>query len=135
MHFCKKCNNMYYLKVSDDSGDKLIYYCRNCGNEDDTLTEDNVCVLDTVIQQNSDRYKQVINEYTKYDPTLPRINSIRCPNQSCSSNTGQLTSDDGSEGIVDTGREVIYIRYDDTNMKYIYMCVKCNTTWKTDEKR
>jgi DNA-directed RNA polymerase subunit M/transcription elongation factor TFIIS len=29
-------------------------------------------------------------------------------------------------------REVLYIRYDDVNMKYVYVCVHCNTTWKTD---
>ena len=31
-------------------------------------------------------------------------------------------------------QEVIYIRYDDTNMKYVYLCVHCNTTWRTDNK-
>jgi rubrerythrin len=35
---------------------------------------------------------------------------------------------DGSE------REVIYIRYDDINMKYVYLCVHCDTTWKTDNR-
>jgi hypothetical protein len=28
---------------------------------------------------------------------------------------------------------VIYIRYDDDNMKYLYMCVTCDTVWKTDD--
>ena len=31
-------------------------------------------------------------------------------------------------------REVIYIRYDDINMKYVYLCVHCDTTWKTDNR-
>ena len=26
------------------------------------------------------------------------------------------------------------IRYDDKNMKYIYMCAKCDSVWKTDNK-
>lgn len=135
MHFCEKCNNMYYLKVADDDGDKLIYYCRNCGFEDGILTKDNICVLDTVIHQKTQRYKQVINEYTKHDPTLPRLNNIRCPNESCVSNTGAESMESGDEdpSTSDKSREVIYIRYDDINMKYIYMCVKCDTIWKTDE--
>ena len=137
MHFCEKCDNMYYLKISDEEKDKLIYYCRNCGHEDSNITDENVCVLKTIIQQKSQRHKQVINEYTKYDPTLPRINTIKCPNQSCISNQvgddAELGKEDFSKTKDSNEREVIYIRYDDINMKYIYMCAKCNTTWKTDE--
>jgi DNA-directed RNA polymerase subunit M/transcription elongation factor TFIIS len=113
---------MYYLKITETDGNNLIYYCRNCGNEDTNLTKDNICVLDTTINQTKDRYMQIINPYTKNDPTLPRINSIKCPNQSCKSNTDASL------------REVIYIRYDDADMKYIYMCTFCDTIWKTDEK-
>lgn len=127
MHFCNKCNNMYYLKLSEEDNDALIYYCRNCGNEDHTLTKENVCVLDTTVRQTEQRYSQSINEFTTFDPTLPRINTIKCPNNECPSN-----QDDGEGAEED--REVIYIRYDDINMKYIYMCAKCNTIWKTDEQ-
>ena len=137
MHFCEKCDNMYYLKISEEEKDKLIYYCRNCGHEDSNITDENVCVLKTIIQQKSQRHQQVINEYTKYDPTLPRINTIKCPNQSCTSNQVTEETDPDQENFSKTkdsqAREVIYIRYDDINMKYIYMCAKCNTMWKTDE--
>ena len=137
MHFCEKCDNMYYLKISEEEKDKLIYYCRNCGHEDSNITDENVCVLKTIIQQKSQRHKQVINEYTKHDPTLPRINTIKCPNQSCISNQVVEETDPDQEHFSKTkdshAREVIYIRYDDINMKYIYMCAKCNTIWKTDE--
>ena len=123
MHFCENCDNMYYLKITETDGNNLIYYCRNCGNEDTNLTKDNICVLDTTTKQSKNKYSQVINQYTKYDPTLPRISSIRCPNQSCESN------EDPSK------REVIYIRYDDVDMKYIYMCASCDTIWKTDDNQ
>ena len=65
-------------------------------------------------------YKQ--NEYTKLDPTLPRTNTIRCPNSNCETNKTENAE-----------REIIYIRYDDTNMKYVYMCSTCDSMWKTDE--
>ncbi len=124
MHFCEKCQNMYYLKIDPSSGsDKLIYYCRNCGHEDPTLSADNICVSSTAVRREKQRYATVINEYTTQDPTLPRTTTIRCPNQECASNTG------------DKPREVLYIRYDDTNMKYLYMCAHCETTWKTDEQK
>ena len=31
INFCKICNTVYYPKIKND---KLIYICRNCGNED-----------------------------------------------------------------------------------------------------
>ena len=123
MHFCTECNNMYYLKIMEDDANTLIYYCRNCGHENNTLTAENVCVSDTQIKRSEDQYVHIVNEYTKYDPTLPRINTIDCPNSKCASNN----KDDKTE------REVIYIRYDDTNMKYMYVCAICNTSWKNDK--
>ncbi len=128
MHFCEKCNNMYYLKIDNDDSNQLIYYCRNCGHEDKILNKENICVLETSVRETEQRYTQTINEYTKYDPTLPRISTIRCPSDECPSN---LDDDDAKK----EEREVIYIRYDDINMKYIYMCAKCNTIWKTDEQQ
>jgi DNA-directed RNA polymerase subunit M/transcription elongation factor TFIIS len=120
MYFCTKCDNMYYIKVDEDDSNKLIHYCRRCGYEDSTITSDDVCVLNTHIKRSEDRYNQVINSYTKDDATLPRSSTIRCPNSKCPSNT---------EG---KSREVIYLRYDDVKLSYIYMCAHCETTWKTN---
>lgn len=123
MHFCSECHNMYYLKLQSEDADKLIYYCRNCGHEDETLTSENICVSSSQIKRTEQNYTHIINEYTKYDYTLPRINTIKCPNSSCLSNT-----DSGADK-----REVIYIRYDDVNMKYIYLCTQCDKMWKTNQ--
>ena len=114
MRFCVNCQNMYYLKVSDDNN--LIHYCRCCGNED-TMNTDDVCVSNTQFNQTKKSNTMMLSEYTKQDPTLPRTNTIKCPNEECS----------GGD------QEVLYIRYDDTNMRYVYMCAKCDTTWKTSE--
>jgi DNA-directed RNA polymerase subunit M/transcription elongation factor TFIIS len=229
MQFCSECHNMYYLKIQDEDGvigNTLIYYCRNCGHEDKTLSTTNICVSDIQLRTSEKKYTHIVNEYTKYDPTLPRINTIKCPNQDCVSNgtgTGKSTMKGGAgkstagkeeEGVVKktaripkatTGRktkaqkeaeaaqleaasqleaaaalhsvnqsvvkaqasaaqaeatlaiaeadlleeeaqeepnvqpktnnrEVIYIRYDDTNMKYVYLCAHCDTTWRTDNR-
>ena len=123
MHFCKNCSNMYYIKLSDKDNNKLIYYCRNCGHEDDTLTNENICVSKTQIQKNEQKYARMINPYTKLDPTLPRINTIPCPNQLCQSKSLETTENP----------DVIYIRYDNSNMKYVYLCTVCDTTWKTED--
>lgn len=130
MHFCSKCDNMYYIRINENDHNKLVYYCRNCGNVDDELSMTNLCVSKTKIRQNKQIYSHMINEYTKNDVTLPRTKTIKCPNQDCKSNKKKEKEDDN-----EAQQEVIYLRYDDINMKYIYMCVNCNTTWKTSQKQ
>jgi DNA-directed RNA polymerase subunit M/transcription elongation factor TFIIS len=209
---------MYYLKIrEEDGGNSLNYYCRNCGHEDTTLTAEAICVSETQLRRSEQKYTHMVNEYTKFDPTLPRINTIKCPNQECSSNAdANVGSNNGIDvqavGVFNGGdngvdeaieeqaggagekktvttkaataaankkktaktllkeaeeekkeaeksaketktliekaeksvqkktvslvnnREVIYIRYDDINMKYVYLCVHCDTTWKTDNR-
>lgn len=121
MHFCSNCSNMYYIRINTDDPNKLVYYCRNCGNEDKLLAIENVCVSKTLIKKIEQSFSHIINKYTKLDPTLPRINNILCPNADCATNKE------------DKEREILYIRYDDTNMKYIYLCSECDTIWKTNE--
>ena len=120
MHFCNICDNLYYIKISGDDKDKLLYYCRNCGNTEGS-NEDTLVVSKTTYKKTNNKYSTVINEFTKLDPTLPRIDTIPCPNESCSSHK----KDDKSPN------EIIYIRYDDINLKYVYLCVNCDTVWKT----
>ena len=121
MHFCSNCSNMYYIRINTDDPNSLVYYCRNCGTEDKSLAITNVCVSNLQIKKSEQTFSHIINKYTKLDPTLPRINSILCPNPDCNTN------------IKNEPREIIYIRYDDTNMKYVYMCSTCDTVWKTNE--
>ena len=120
MHFCSVCNNMYYLRIDEQNPNKLDYYCRNCGNEDKNLTHENMCVSKTYIKKNDQSFNHIINEYTKLDPTLPRVSTILCPNSECETN------------VKNTKREIIYIRYDDINMKYVYLCSDCSTIWQTN---
>ena len=122
MHFCSNCSNMYYIRINSDDPNKLVYYCRHCGNEDKLLSVDNLCVSKTQIQKTEQSFNHIINRYTKLDPTLPRINTILCPNPDCETNTKNKD------------REIIYIRYDDTNMKYVYLCSTCDTIWQTTQQ-
>ena len=134
MHFCDKCNNMLYIRLLEEEANTLIYYCRNCGNNGQPLTKENICVLNTAITSEK-AYRQDINEYTKLDPTLPRTQHIKCPNQSCPSNTSVSIDKEGETATsVESKNEVIYLRYDDVNMNYIYMCTQCDTMWKTTEQ-
>ena len=123
MHFCTQCQNMYYISIDPDDSNKLLYYCRNCGNKDTTLSVENVSVSKVQLKKSEQEFSHIINKYTKLDPTLPRISTVLCPNPEC------LTNTKGEE------REIIYIRYDDQNMKYVYLCSTCDTVWKTEEQK
>ena len=132
MHFCSECGNMYYIKISDDTN-SLNYYCRKCGNEDKNLINSNssICVSKTEIKKGSNSYKHIINKYTKFDPTLPRIDNIDCPNDKCPSNVNTEEKSNTEYKC----KEIIYLRYDDNNMKYIYLCCNCDNSWTTHQKQ
>jgi len=121
MHFCSNCQNMYYIKINVEDNNQLIYYCRNCGNEETNLGVDNISVSKTYLKKTEQSFNHIINKYTKLDPTLPRINNILCPNTECTTNTKHEP------------KEILYIRYDNANMKYIYICSTCDNVWKISE--
>lgn len=119
MQFCEDCDNMLYYKIinEDDTDggntepqEKLIHYCRCCGNVDKTTQNKQQSVYS--IDFNTDHIKKqsIINPYTHKDPSLPKTIDIKCPNKKCPSKSPNI----------------IYINYDEVNMKYIYMCIDCH---------
>ncbi len=125
MKFCSKCDNMYYISIDSNNADQLIYYCRFCKHTDEQLAEEGVVVLKTQYKKSEQKFNHMVNRYTKFDPTLPRIHNMKCPNSECAANVS------GAE----TNPEIIYLRYDDSNMKYLYICTTCDVTWKTDDNK
>lgn len=124
MNFCSNCDNMYYIKLNEEENE-LVYYCRNCGNVDDSPTE-NSLVISSADFKNEDTFiSSFINSYTKYDPTLPRTNLLKCPNNNCISNVKT-----GDNDKIEKNSEIICIRYNATELKYIYLCSYCDTAWK-----
>ena len=117
MKFCTQCDNMLYIKINNENNNHLHYYCRSCGFEDTTLTEQGLCVLDTQIQKKEQKFNHIVNKYTKLDPTLPRIYNMKCPLETCASNSDTKPT------------EIIYMRYDDNSLKYIYICPTCDYHW------
>lgn len=123
MKFCNACDNMLYLSIAEGDSNKLAYYCRNCGHRDNENNINGIMSVSNIqLVDETTTMSHIINKYTKLDPSLPRINRIPCPNPVCTTNT------DGTE------REIIYIRYDETNIKYVYLCSTCDFTWKTNDK-
>ena len=124
MLFCIKCNNMYYTKLDPENTNRLLNYCRNCGYVDELTATEGACILNTQFKKSVQKFSHIINPYTKLDPTLPRVHNVKCSNEECKSNkTGEKFP------------EVIYIRYDDQNLKYVYICTVCDFIWKTDDSK
>ena len=120
MKFCSKCDNMLYTKLLSKDSEELVYYCRNC-NTNEAYHHEDLCVSKINYKRGEQKYQHSINAYTKLDPTLPRTKAIKCPNLECISNNEEEK------------REVIIIRYDETNVKYVYLCAHCDTIWKNFE--
>jgi hypothetical protein len=78
-------------------------------------------ISQTIYSEDDLLYNQHVNKYLRFDPTLRRIQDphIMCPNTKC----------DARDGPEDK-KQVIYIKYDSKNMKYLYVCENCGETWK-----
>ena len=120
LRFCSKCDNKYYHDIKEN---RLNYYCRVCGNTETNISKDALCVLDTQFQKETFHFDNLVNRYTKLDPTLPHI-YLQCPNDSCKTN--QEKTDE--KNVTDA----IYIRYDNKRLKYLYICTVCDHKWKNE---
>lgn len=117
IRFCTVCNNYLYLMVDETSGD-LQRMCRNCGYKD--VSEQGGLVSEVRIEQLSAEGYNLINEFTLKDPRLPHLRgSMKCVNDICPTNVSGKESD------------VVYIKYDNENLRYIYICTVCETNWRS----
>lgn len=121
MKFCKGCANMLYLKLSidedEDASHVLLHVCKNCGLSEaafDGTSTTSFSVLETYLESSGDEDAPYKSKYIMYDPTLPRVKNIPCPN-SC----------DGSQKDPNT----IYIKVDPVQLKYLYFCTHCEHFW------
>ena len=121
MKFCNGCNNMYYIKIDEDK--TLLYYCRNCGNIDTDL-EQNFKITNTNIVDKNNSYNNFVNDYTRYDNTLPRVKELTCINEQCESHNPDNKKD----------KNILLIRVNEDEMKYINVCGVCNTIWDSSIK-
>jgi hypothetical protein len=124
---------MYYTRLSGeddaDSPDVLKYYCLQCGHEENMEQKYTRVMLTntTSTEQLASRY---INKYSKLDPSIPRITTIDCPNTKCVSNpSSHIGEETKGESAAIPEKDILYIRYDNINMKYVYMCVHCDHVW------
>ena len=118
MKFCTFCDNMMYIDLEEN---KLHYYCKSCDNRNTYESTDSMCILDNNYIDDETNYRQYINKHIKHDKTLPRVTNIACPNTECTKPN-------------EAPNEVIIIKYEFTNMKYLYCCEYCDFFWKSQKK-
>jgi len=80
IQFCQECNNMLYPKEDknpDKSLRKLIYYCKDCGYQEDA---EDPCVHINTLTQDVDAISQVHSDIAT-DPTLHHTRGLfgNCP--------------------------------------------------------
>ena len=128
MRFCEKCDNMYYISIPD-GGNQLVYYCRQCGHTDSNVdSTESIIVSKKSFKQQDHSFEHMINQYTHLDPTLPHTSTVRCPSAQCPTNKDAP----GDEKKPDN--DVIYMRYDFDQMKYVYLCTHCKHVWTNVSK-
>lgn len=91
------------------SNSKLIYYCKNCDEQYDNIDKTK-CVYHLEYNMDDVKREAVVNKYIVNDTTLPKARGIKCPNSTCPSKKSNI----------------VYIKNDDDNMKYCYICVDCH---------
>ena len=139
MQFCAVCDNVLQMQIGEvhntesakSSAVPLTMYCKHCPytldvdqsqdkQESTTNTQQmfNPCMYRSNYSSNHPLYyATLVNKYTFDDPTLPRM-KIPCPNEGCTSNTDSTCSS-----------EVIFVRYDDQDMRHMYLCRHCRQCW------
>lgn len=126
MKFCPICKNMLYMRLGEN-GVTLELYCKHCSFVEHIKTQQNESSASTsnVIISSSltgtsgqSDYKGYMTKDLKHDPTLPRVRHIKCANPNCTS--------------TDASRQVIYLKYDNINLNYLYFCITCEQFWTTD---
>jgi DNA-directed RNA polymerase subunit M/transcription elongation factor TFIIS len=134
MEFCDVCENMLNLITDKTDGD-LKYMCKSCLTYKKVGAAFNPCVHKTNYGGNEKIfYEMFINEYTFIDPTLPRSKQIHCPNcNKQDSGKQQPLGPLGPSSIQKNETEVIYVRYNEADMKYIYLCCSCKSAWINPE--
>ena len=118
MKFCSVCDNMLYIDVRDNG--KMVWNCVYCMKPDDVAnasdTNSSIMVSSVDYKNEKAKYQHLMTPYIHHDPTIPHVSNIPCPNPECTRKKGDA-------------QDVIFIKYDHDNLKYLYSCSHCKHFW------
>ena len=112
--FCNNCDNLLYIYKNDEG--HILNVCKVC-NSQNPIKEQMICAYSSKVELNKTHILST-NKYVTHDITLPIIKdnkNITCNNPECTDPT-----------------TMNYIKYNDADMKYIYICRGCGNTWNNN---
>jgi DNA-directed RNA polymerase subunit M/transcription elongation factor TFIIS len=112
---CDNCNNMMNIKIKDT--DTLVLDCPSCNHVKPWMGSS--CIYETNYTVD---LSKIINSNVNIsqDNTLPSIKdnpNIKCINKNCESSKSNI----------------LFIKYDQDNMKFMYICKSCGVSWTNTE--
>ena len=111
---------MYFIRTQDD---QLMKFCKHCNkNSEPTTSNQAVKISETLYSEDDLLYKQHMNKFIRFDPTLPRTRDISCLNPG------------GCSGPKDDPRVIVY-KYHPIQMKYFDCCDYCGYSWRIESKK
>jgi len=121
IHFCAECHNLTSTHIRD-SDKSLIHHCKACDNSEAYDPKD-LCIYTLIFKVGDMKHSLNQNKYLTHDVTLPKIKGnphLRCLNTECSNYSTPETS------------SVTYVKYDEDQMKYMYICDACGQSWTNE---
>jgi DNA-directed RNA polymerase subunit M/transcription elongation factor TFIIS len=120
LKFCEKCHNLmdFCLENIDETLGGPIFICSQCSHKQ-PFSNDEITVQ--LKKKTNVKEEKNTNEYFQLDPTLPYITNktIECVNEDCPSKTTSK-------------KEIKFIKYDEVNLKYMYLCCVCGQKWTNE---
>jgi DNA-directed RNA polymerase subunit M/transcription elongation factor TFIIS len=110
MNFCPNCQNKLYPLEEEE---KLYNSCVKCGFKDEYRNT----MIHKKVYKGKTMQQSSMNQFSRYDVSLPRTNKKICPNTECISHQDKSL------------QEAVFIM-DPVSLKLSYMCVACGTDWK-----
>ena len=117
VEFCDKCDNLFYLYENKETN-TIVNVCKACGHTAEK--KDSMIVINNDTKISIDKSDVIAhNPFICQDITLPTIQgnkNLQCKNKDCPAENSTI----------------YYIKYDENNMKYLYICKDCGTKWKNN---
>ena len=120
MEFCDFCSNMLYIRDEETNRYQVQYYCKNCGFNKPISEERKTIPVIRNMYTNENNHARYLNPDLVHDPTIPHVDNIPCPNEACTRAADQTP-------------DVIFMKYDVNQIKFVYMCVHCKTFWRLND--
>jgi DNA-directed RNA polymerase subunit M/transcription elongation factor TFIIS len=110
MIFCPECENKIYPV---EENDRLYHQCLKCGFKDE--------FRETIIHRRTYKGKSTnqnshVNQFSRFDVSLPRTKKKTCPNVDCISHR-------------ETDKQEAVFIMDPISLKLTFVCVCCATDW------